>query len=410
MSTRNELLKNKEFSYFITTRVALTIALQIQAVIVGWHIYKLTQDPLSLGLIGLAEAIPALSIALYAGHVADISSKRKILVNSVLVLLFCSLGLTLTSSDLFVFGFSETWSVNAMYAFIFLSGFARGFYAPAGFSFIAQLVNKDQLVKASTLNSSAWQIAAIFGPALGGLLYAWLGITLTFVFVIVFTFVALWCITRIKPKPIVSKMGNETITQRLRVGISYVFNNKVILSAISLDLFAVLFGGAVALLPVFANEILQVGPQGLGFMRAAPSLGASITMIWLSMRKPLHKPGVVLLFCVAAFGACMIGFALSTSFILSLVLLFLSGAFDSVSVVIRGNILQLQTPDDMRGRVSAVNTMFIGSSNEIGAFESGLAARLLGTVPSVVFGGCMTLLVVGITSFKAPQLRKEKLY
>lgn len=406
MSTRTELFKNSEFNYFITTRVALTIALQIQAVIVGWHIYKLTQDPLSLGLIGLAEAIPALSIALYAGHIADSSSKRKVLVNSVLVLLFCSLGLTLTSSDLFIFGFSETWSVNAMYAFIFLSGFARGFYAPAGFSFIAQLVPKEQLVKASTLNSSAWQIAAIFGPALGGLLYAWIDITYTFAFVLLFTLIALWCITRIKPKPIVSKMGNETITQRLRVGISYVFNNKVILSAISLDLFAVLFGGAVALLPVFANEILQVGPQGLGFLRAAPSLGASITMLWLSMRAPVQKPGIVLLFCVGAFGLCMIGFALSTSFYLSLLMLFLSGAFDSVSVVIRGNILQLQTPDDMRGRVSAVNTMFIGSSNEIGAFESGLAARLLGTVPSVVFGGCMTLLVVGITSIKAPQLKQ----
>ena len=406
MSSRTELFQNKEFNYFITTRVALTIALQIQAVIVGWHIYKLTQDPLSLGLIGLAEAIPALSIALYAGHVADISSKRKILMNSVWVLLCCSLGLTLTSSDLFIFGFSESWSVNAMYAFIFLSGFARGFYAPAGFSFIVQLVSKEQLVKASTLNSSAWQIAAIFGPALGGVLYAWLGITPTFCFVLLFMITALWCISRIKPKPIVSKMGNETIAQRLRVGISYVFNNKVILSAISLDLFAVLFGGAVALLPVFANEILHVGPQGLGIMRAAPSLGASITMLWLSFRKPLHKPGVVLLFCVAAFGACMIGFALSTSFLLSLFLLFLSGAFDSVSVVIRGNILQLQTPDDMRGRVSAVNTMFIGSSNEIGAFESGLAARLLGTVPSVVFGGCMTLLVVAFTGLKAPQLKQ----
>jgi sugar phosphate permease len=185
-----------------------------------------------------------------------------------------------------------------------------------------------------------------------------------------------------------------------------VFNNKVVLSAISLDLFAVLFGGAVALLPVFANEILQVGPQGLGFLRAAPSLGASITMLWLSMRAPIQKPGIVLLICVAAFGFCMIGFALSTSFYLSLLMLFLSGAFDSVSVVIRSNILQLQTPDEMRGRVSAVNTMFIGSSNEIGAFESGLAARLLGTVPSVIFGGCMTLLVVGFTSIKAPQLKK----
>jgi len=405
-STRLGPLQNKEFQFFLLTRVSLTIALQIQAVIAGWHIYKLTQDPLSLGLIGLAEAIPALSIALYAGHVADVSSKRKILLNSVWVLLFCSAGLTLASSDNFVIGFSPQWSVNAMYTFIFLSGFARGFYAPAGFSFIAQLVQKEELVKASTLNSSAWQIAAIFGPAIGGVLYAWIGITSTFFVVMVCMCIAAMCLLQIKHKPIVSKALNEPIMQRLKEGVRFVFKNKIILSAISLDLFAVLFGGAVALLPVFANEILEAGPQGLGLLRAAPSFGAGITMVWLSFRKPLVKPGLVLLFCVAAFGVSTIGFALSTSFYLSLFMLFLTGAFDSVSVVIRGNILQLQTPDHMRGRVSAVNTMFIGSSNEIGAFESGLAARLMGTVPSVVFGGCMTLLVVAITAIKAPQLKQ----
>lgn len=407
-NTRLMPLKLKEFRLFLTTRVCLTIALQIQAVITGWHIYKLTQDPLSLGLIGLAEAIPALGIALYAGHVADVSSKRKILLNSIGVLLFCSAGLALFSSDDFVIGFSPEWSVNGMYTFIFLSGFARGFYAPAGFSFIVQLVPKEHLVTASTLNSSAWQIAAIFGPAAGGALYAWLGITPTFMVVLFFILVAALSMLGIKNKPVMSRMGNERIMERLREGIRYVFNNKVILSAISLDLFAVLFGGAVALLPVFANEILKAGPEGLGLMRAAPSLGASITMLWLSFRAPIQKPGVVLLVCVAAFGLCMIGFALSTSLWLSLFMLFLSGAFDSVSVIIRSNILQLQTPDEMRGRVSAVNTMFIGSSNEIGAFESGLAARLMGAVPSVVFGGCVTLLVVAITSFKAPQLKRFK--
>jgi MFS family permease len=409
MSARSERLlplKNKDFRLFLSTRVCLTIALQIQAVIAGWHIYKLTEDPLSLGLIGLAEAIPALSIALYAGHLADISSKRKILLNSILMMLFCSTGLTIAGSDYFVLGFSTAWSVNAMYVFIFLSGFARGFYAPAGFSFIAQLVDKTQLVTASTLNSSSWQIAAIFGPALGGLLYAWIGITYTFFVVLFFIAVATVCMSLIKPRPISSMMGSEGIGHRLKVGLKYVFANKVVLSAISLDLFAVLFGGAVALLPVFSNEILHAGPQGLGMLRAAPSLGASITMIWLSLKAPFKKPGVVLLVCVALFGFSMIGFALSTSLYLSLFMLFLGGAFDSVSVVIRGNILQLQTPDEMRGRVSAVNTMFIGSSNEIGAFESGVAAKLMGTVPSVVFGGCMTLLVVAFTSIKSPTLKK----
>jgi MFS family permease len=353
----------------------------------------------------LAEAIPAISIALYAGHVADIGNKRNILIKSLLVMLACSAGLTLVTMDDFVIGFGQSWSARGIYLFIFISGFARGFYSPTAFSFLAQIVKREQLATASTLNSSSWQIAAIIGPALGGILFAAIEVTNTFFFVLGFTLIALFTLTRIESKPVVSSVANETIMTRLKEGIKYVFDNKVVLSSISLDLFAVLFGGAVALLPVFADEILKVGPEGLGMLRAAPSLGASLTMLWLSISRPLHKPGVILLYCVAGFGLCMIGFALSTSLWLSLALLFLSGAFDSVSVVTRGNILQLETPDHMRGRVSAVNSMFIGSSNEIGAFESGLAARLMGTVPSVVFGGCMTLLVVGFTSVKATKLK-----
>jgi MFS family permease len=323
-----------------------------------------------------------------------------------LLMVFCSSGLLLVTMDDFVIGIGTTYSIRGMYLFILISGFARGFYSPTSFSFLFQLVDKAQLTKASTLNSSAWQIASIVGPALGGLLYAGLGITNTFFVVLFFMALAFVCILQVKSKPIITTAIQESISLRIKEGIKYVFDNKVILSAITLDLFAVLFGGAVALLPVFADEILHTGPEGLGILRAAPSLGASITMIWISVRKQLSKPGVVLLYCVGAFGVCMIGFALSTSIFLSLFLLFLSGAFDSVSVVIRGNILQLETPDHMRGRVSAVNTMFIGSSNEIGAFESGLAARLLGTVPSVVFGGCMTLFVVATTSIKAKTLKK----
>jgi MFS family permease len=409
MSSKKEslaVLQNKEYRFFLITRVCLTVAIQIQAVVVGWQLYKLTKDPFSLGLVGLAEAIPALSIALYAGHIADISNKRNILVKSLLVMLVCSSGLLLVTMDDFIIGIGPSYSINGIYLFILLSGFARGFYSPTAFSFLFQLVDKTLLTQASTLNSSAWQIASIVGPAMGGLLYAAMGITYTFCFVLVFMCIAFVAILQVKSKPVIIPEIKEKITQRIKEGIKYVFDNKVILSAISLDLFAVLFGGAVALLPVFADEILHTGPEGLGILRAAPALGASITMIWLSVRKQLGKPGVVLLYCVGAFGLCMIGFALSTSFYLSLILLFLSGAFDSVSVVTRGNILQLETPDHMRGRVSAVNTMFIGSSNEIGAFESGLAARLLGTVPSVVFGGCMTMLVVGVTALKAKKLKK----
>jgi MFS family permease len=399
MSSKKEtfaLLQNKEYRFYLITRVCLTIAIQIQAVVVGWQMYKLTKDPFSLGLIGLAEAVPALSIALYAGHIADISNKRNILLKSLLVMVVCSSGLLLVTMDDFIIGIGPRYSIYGMYLFILLSGFARGFYSPTGFSFLFQLVDKSELTKASTLNSSAWQIASIAGPAVGGILYAAIGITYTFGFVLFFMGIALLFLLQVKSKPVIVTAVQEKISQRIKEGIKYVYNNKVILGAISLDLFAVLFGGAVALLPVFADQILKTGPEGLGILRAAPSLGASITMIWLSVRKQLHNPGVVLLYCVGAFGLCMIGFALSTSFYLSLVLLFLGGAFDSVSVVIRGNILQLETPDHMRGRVSA---------NEIGAFESGLAARLLGTVSSVVFGGCMTLGVVGFTALKAKKLK-----
>lgn len=399
------LFRNTEYKLFLATRVALTIALQMQAVVVGWQLYVLTKDPFSLGLVGLAEAIPALSIALFAGHQADIGNKRSILIKSLIAMVCCSVGILFVTLDDFVIGIGSTYSVKGIYLFIFLSGFARGFFSPTAFAFLYQLVPKNSLAKASTLNSSAWQIAAIIGPAAGGFAFAAFGITYTLLFILVLMIVAAIALFYIQSKPNEAPQKVESIRVRLKEGIQYVFNNKVILSALSLDLFAVLFGGAVALLPVFADEVLKVGPQGLGALRAAPSLGASITMIWLSVRKPFAKPGIVLLYCVAAFGLCMIGFALSTSFYLSLVLLCLSGAFDSVSVVIRGVILQLETPDAMRGRVSAVNTMFIGSSNEIGAFESGLAARLLGLIPSVVAGGCITLGVVTITALKATQLK-----
>lgn len=388
--------------------MCLTIALQIQAVIVGWEIFKITKDPFSLGLIGLAEAIPAISIALYAGHIADVSSKRNIIKWSIITMLFCSFGLLIATSDEMHFSFPDHIILTTMYVLIFLSGLARGFYAPTGFSFLSQLVDRSVLTKASTWNSSAWQIAAIIGPALGGLLYATIGITNTFLFVLAFTIISLIAILRIKSKPIIPQNANETIAERLMEGVKFVFKNKVILNALSLDLFSVLFGGAVALLPVFADEILNVGAEGLGLLRAAPSLGASVTMVWISMQKHPKRPGILLLYCVAGFGLSIIGFGLSTNLYLSLFMLFLSGAFDSVSVVIRGNILQLQTPDHMRGRVSAVNTIFIGSSNEIGAFESGVAAKFLNTVPSVIFGGSMTLLIVAYSSVKAKALKKFK--
>jgi MFS family permease len=403
--TARYALQNTEFRFFLSLRFFLTIALQMQAVIVGWQVYLIMEDPLALGLIGLAEAIPAISIALYAGHVADIKSKRMIMIRSVLVMLACSIGLMIVNQDEVIIGLGGSNSVRAMYFFIFIHGFARGFYAPTGFAFLSQIVKREQLTVSSTLNSSVWQIAAIIGPAAGGILFAWLGVAFSFTLIIAFTLVALFSLMMISAKPVIIPEKMEPIYARLKEGIFYVWNNKVILSALSLDLFAVLFGGAVALLPIFAEDILKVGAEGLGFLRAAPSLGASITMIIISIRRPFNFPGKVLLWTVAGFGISILVFGLSTSFILSLVALFMSGAFDSVSVVIRGNILQLQTPDHMRGRVSAVNSMFIGSSNEIGAFESGVAAKLLGAVGAVVFGGSVTLIVVGIAALKAKSLR-----
>ena len=399
-------LKNPEFWFFMSMRFFLTVATQMQAVITGWFVFSITHDPLSLGLIGLAEAIPAIGIALYAGHIADIKSKRMILVRSIAMMCFSSSGLACVTSDLFVLGVSPGTSVQLVYFFIFLSGFARGFMGPTGFSFLSQLVPKEQLTFTSTWNSSVWQIGAIAGPAIGGLLYAFAGVSITFMIIISLSLISLLSVFLIQPKAVIPQQDGESILLRLSEGVRFVFNNKVILGAISLDLFAVLFGGAVALLPIFAGEILHTGPEGLGMLRAAPSAGASLTMLLLSFRKPFRTPGNTLIWCVAGFGICMIGFGLSTSFLLSLVLLFVSGIFDSVSVVIRGTILQLQTPDHIRGRVAAVNTMFIGSSNEIGAFESGVAARLIGTIPSVVFGGCMTLLITAFTSVKAKELRK----
>ncbi len=400
------VLKIKSYRAFLGTRLFLTLGFQMQAVLVGWRIFELTKNPLSLGLIGLAEAIPALSVALYAGHLADIKNKKKILLICLTGLIISSIGLFLSNTSLLQI--QNESRVLFMYFFIFTSGIARGFYAPSSFSIIPKLVPKELLVNAGTLNSTVWQFAAVVGPAIGGLIYAFGGIDLSFGIIISFMLIGFFNLTRVHGDFSPSGGQTEGIALRLKEGISFVFNNKVILSALSLDLFSVLFGGAVALLPVFANEILMVGPEGLGILRAAPSLGAVITMSFLSINKAIPQPGKILIAAVAGFGICMIGFGLSESFILSIILLFLSGAFDSVSVVIRSNILQLQTPDHMRGRVSAVNTMFIGSSNEIGAFESGLAAKLMGTVPSVVFGGIMTLAIVGITQVKARALKNLK--
>ncbi len=397
-------LKISNYRNFIFTRFFLTLAYQIVAVVIGWHIYKLTNDVLALGLIGLAEAVPAISIALFAGHVADKHNRKKIMQFSMLAMLLGAIGLLIVTNA----SFPVSLQVNAIYILIMLIGLGRGFYAPAGQAILNQLVSKEQLVKGSTIYSTTWQVASIAGPASAGFLYNFLGITYSFVVIVILFSVAFTFLSLIKVTKHQVEMKQQSIWLNLAEGIKYVFNNKIILGALSLDLFSVLFGGAVALLPAFADEILNVGATGLGYLRAAPSLGASLTMIAFSFYGSFKRPGQTLIIVVAAFGACMIGFGLSTNFYLSLALLFLSGAFDSISVIIRGAIMQIFVPDNMRGRVSSINTIFIGSSNEIGAFESGVAARLLGIAPSVVFGGTATLVVVLIAQWKAKTLKTMK--
>jgi len=436
-------IQNKEFRYFLSMRVFITFGFLIQYVVAGWEIYNITKDPLSLGLIGLAEAVPAISIALYAGHLADIGNKRNIMIAAMIGMFLSSLALTIFTSQYMRELNSDTVTVNLMYLCIFTTGLARGFYGPTANAFIAQIVHpgtgsnisKDSqknivdpnildnideeelrdgeskkikdvmLIKASTMSSTVWQMSAIIGPALGGFIYAGFGMTFSMCTILVCIILGTIMMSFIKPKPIVQKNNTEPIYGRLKEGVRFVFQNKIILSALSLDMFSVLFGGAVAMLPVFADTILDCGPQGLGILRAMPSLGAVVTMTYITLNKMPGKVGITLLYAVGGFGITIILFGISTSFYLSLFLLFLNGAFDSISVIIRGNIIQILTPDSMRGRVSAVNTMFIGSSNELGAFESGVAAKLLGLVPSVIFGGSVTLLVVAFTAIKSKALK-----
>jgi MFS family permease len=395
-------LKVSNYRNFVITRFFLTLSYQILSVVIAWHVYKITNDVFALGLIGLAEALPAISIALFAGHFADKHNRKKILQFSLLFILFGALGLLVVTKASFDLNFQ----LGLIYFFVMIVGLGRGFYAPSAQAILNQLVSKEQLVKGSTLYSTTWQIASIVGPAMAGLFYNYLGITNCFIIITALLLVAFVFLRSIKVKKHFVTVNSQSIWLNLAEGIKYVFNHKIILSALSLDLFSVLFGGAVALLPAFAKEILLVDAQGLGYLRAAPSLGASITMIVFSLFGKFKNPGQTLILAVAGFGACMIGFGLSTNFYLSLVLLFLSGAFDSFSVMIRGAIMQIFVPDNMRGRVSSINSIFIGSSNEIGAFESGLAARFLGLAPSVVFGGGITLVVVLIAQWKAKALKK----
>lgn len=397
------------FSKLLAFRIQIVLAYQIMAVTVGWHIYEITHDTLALGLVGLAEVIPYFCAALFAGHAVDHFWSRR-LFGVLAAAMLCINAFTLTAVSLGWFGYSL--SANAtllIYGSIAFTGVARAFIAPSYSTLFALILPREQYARATGIGSAVFQTGLVLGPAFGGLLVGFASKTTAYSIATALCFgaaIAMWLLRVKEPKAPQSTPVFASIGQGLR----FVFSNQIVLGALSLDMFAVLFGGAVAMLPAFIQDVYHLGPEGLGILRAAPAVGAIFTGLWLT-RHPLNKhAGRWLLGAVAGFGVCMIGFAVTSYFWVAAVILLLSGIFDGISVVMRQTIMQLATPDGMRGRVSAINGIFIGSSNELGAFESGVAARLLGLVPSVIFGGIMTLSVVGITAKLAPKLRKLELH
>jgi MFS family permease len=389
------------FRWLIVSLLPATLAQQEQAVVVGWQIYALTHDPLALGLIGLSEALPFIGIALFAGHVADRIDRRRISLASLVVMVLCAGTLFALSFHLVPGG--RVWPI---YLVIAASGVARSFLTPSRTALAAELVPRELFPRAAAWRSAAWQLAAVIGPALGGLLYGFGSARLAYAVAATLHLIAVLCLAQVRRTVVVAVAATDSVWESLKIGVQFVLHQPVVLGAMTLDMFSVLFGGAVALLPVFASEILHVGPEGLGIMQAAPAVGAVAMSLWLTHRPPIRRAGRALFFAVAGFGLSIIGFGLSRSFALSIVLLVASGLCDMVSVVIRSTLLQVFTPHHLLGRVSSVNSIFIGSSNEIGAFESGVTARLFGTVPSVLFGGAMTLIVVAATAWRVPELRR----
>jgi MFS family permease len=399
-------IKITEYRNLLLGRFIFIMGLRMMGTLVGWWIYILTNDPLAIGLIGLSEVIPAISLALYAGHVIDVSEKRKLILRGIFFYFLAALVLVFLSSGYTSSRLSDYWIAICVYAVIFCTGIIRSFSGPVFGVLVAYIVPKIHLQNATTWNQGTWLSASVTGHALGGFLIAGIGITGTLMFICCLLIVAFIFLLRLQQKPPVNIRGETKTWDSVKEGLKFVFKTKELLGALSLDLFAVLFGGAVAMVPVYARDILKVGPQGFGFLNSASDFGAIFIVILLTIIPLKRKQGRTLMFAVAGFGVCIIIFALSKWFWLSFLALLIGGMVDGISVVVRGTIMQLKTPDNMRGRVMSVNSMFINSSNELGQFESGLAAKLLGTVPSVVFGGCMTLAVVIITWFKAPTLRK----
>ncbi|MBS1511369.1 MAG: MFS transporter [Bacteroidetes bacterium] len=399
-------LKEKEFKLYIICRFTYIMALRMVGTVVAYELFHLTQSSFAIGIVGLSEFIPVFSLALYAGHVIDRSEKRTLLLRGMLSYAVCVVLLIVCTLPSTQASMSKQWLVNCFYAIIFLTGIIRAFAGPVSNAIVAQLVPRNILQYAANISSSTWLIGSIIGHATSGFLIAGIGVNKTFMIVLVYVLTAATILSTISKKPVLVKDSKVDTWESVKQGLRFVVRNKIMLGAISLDLFAVLFGGAVAMIPEFSSAILHIGPIGFGWLTAATDIGSITIIILLTLFPMQQKQGRRMLMAVAGFGACIIVFGFSSVYLLSFAALLCSGVCDGISVMVRGTILQLTTPDEMRGRVSSVNSMFINSSNELGQFESGFARKIMGPVPSVVFGGCMTLLVVVVTWFKAPALKE----
>ena len=399
-------LRISEFRNLMIGRFLFIMGLRMMGTLVGWWIYELTNAPFAIGLIGLAEVIPAVSLALYAGHVIDKSEKRKLLLRGVILYWCCALILLFLSMDIGALKLTSLQIAIGIYFIVFCTGIIRSCTGPSFGTIIGAVVPKNLLQNATTWSQGIWLSASVLGHAIVGFIIAGFGQTGSLIVVVSLVGIGYGFIAMIKSKPPHADVVDQKTLESVKEGLRFVFNSKEVFGALSLDLFAVLFGGAVAMIPVFAKDILKVGPIGFGWLNAASDIGAIIIILIITIFPANRGQGKKLLLAVAGFGVCIIVFALSKIFWLSFVMLLLSGILDGFSMIVRGTIVQLKTPDHMRGRVMSVNSMFINSSNELGQFESGVAAKALGVIPSVVFGGAMTLLVVGVTWFKAPALKK----
>ncbi|GAB4091266.1 MFS transporter [Flaviaesturariibacter terrae] len=400
------LLYHKEYRLFIIARFFYTMSLRMVATVVAYQLFQLTRSSFSIGISGLAEFVPVFALALYAGYLIDRSDKRTLLLRGILSYSLCVAGLVVLTMPHMTQVLSRSILPVFFYGIIFCTGVIRAFAGPTASAIIAQLVPRNILHLASAISSSSFLIASIVGHASAGLFIAAFGVHVTFVIVLGYVLLAALLLSRISRKPVLHNMVGVRAWESVKEGLRFVFRNKIMLGAISLDLFAVLFGGAVALIPEIADRILKVGPQGFGLLNAAIDIGSATTLLFNTFFPLRRRQGQILLFAVFGFGLCIIVFGLSTLFWMAFAALLMAGMLDGISVVIRGTILQLTTPDEMRGRVSAVNSMFINSSNELGQFESGFTARLFGTVPAVLFGGSMTIIVVLLTWWRSPGLRK----